>query len=564
MPNRPVLIDTFIAVPGIAEIIGIGGVRQPRGEAQEVEVEVIVASNLGSSKFDPAQDVSVHWIGCGQLDLLVPGSRWREGKRVGLARGRTVEAKFERAWREKVGTGVHPQPLGRPFPSSLFAGVGGLLLRRFRAETEPAPDRGDPDLVLLPPMELLRALFGMSNGFLLEMFDGIRNPAVSGERGLISRRLSHLREDGTVVLEAGRDLSRDEAIIAAAIVTDDAIRKLHDAAFQQLSVDPEARAGRSTQLTLKWPWSTPVPIRLVGRWVKRTDGPARFIASRIEAIGLPLSFKRVEVRHPGSPKGACEDLPPPDGRTRPANARLVVLTTGRAASTVRRPAEVGTGTLDLTTAKDIEVVSVACGGNARRDRAGIGEEPRDAAPFGSGGRQPLADPEVGAAVVKRKSGPGETPDRPAVDALRMTWKALQSACASRGWTLRAMLKPGRAFGEPAHGGFDFAREPLVGLVVDTTGKRLLVVDRGSPTGDECSLGLLVPKDEVATMTDAALAAAARRACTSVDGRWRSRMLHQHPPREFRVTAVNRDARVWQSCDKYAAMLARRLASVLGS
>lgn len=428
MPNRPVIIDSFAEVPGTAEIVGVGGVRQPRGEAQEVEVEVVLASDMDEPGFDPARDVFSHWLGCGQLDLLVPGSRWVDGRRAGSMSGRTIQAAFEFVRAELVGTGAHPQPRGRPFPSRSFATTPGFLLRRVEADDRQAqPQSGDPELVLLPIMELLRALFGVSNGFLLELFDGIRNPAVSWERGLISRQLSRVSKDGTVVLEAGRDLSRDEAIIAAAVVTDDVIRGLHDSAFQQLSVRPEARDGRSIKLDVAWPWRTPVPMRLVGRWIARVDGSRRFIVARVEAIGLPLAFKRVEVRHPGSEKAAGDELPPPEGRTRPTNARLVVLTTGRAASPARRPAAVATGTLDLPTAKDVEVVSVACGGGVRRDRALIREEPRNAALFGSGGRQPGADPEVGAAAVRRRAEPGETSERSAVVALQLTWKALETA-----------------------------------------------------------------------------------------------------------------------------------------
>lgn len=67
-----------------------------------------------------------------------------------------------------------------------------------------------------------------------------------------------------------------------------------------------------------------------------------------------------------------------------------------------------------------------------------------------------------------------------------------------------------------------ARLPLLSYDrPEAEGSRLLVVDRGSPTGDECSLGLLVPKRSAVGLTDAALAASARAACASVDGRWGS-------------------------------------------
>lgn len=563
VPNRPVLVDSFIGVPGIAEIVGLGGVRQPRGEAQEVEVEVVVASDMDALGFDPVHDVSSHWIGCGQLDLLVPGSCWEAGEWKRSTLGHVIDASFACILkREEIGVGLHPQPHGRPFPSRRFGTVRGFLLHRVAQEEDARrkKSRKDPDWILLPPMELLRALFGVSSGFLLELFDGIRDPAVSGERGLISRRLSRMRDDGTVVLAAGRDLSRDEALAAAAVVADKAVRSLHDAAFQQLSVKPEPRDGQAVNLNLTWPWRVPVQIRLVGRWVGRVDAQPRFVASRIEAIAPPLPFTRVEVLHPGSENGAGRDLPPPDGRIRPANARLVVLTTGRAGSTGRRSVEVPTGTVDLLSAKEVEVVSIACGAGIRRDRAGIGEDSRDAAPFGTGGRQPGADPDVGAAALRRRAKPGEVADRPPIKALVDTWTALASACRSEGWRLDAQPVAG-AGGTTPHGGLDLANEPLVAIVRGER-SRLLVVDRGSPLGDERSLGLLLPRDE--GMSDCVLAIAARKACVMIDGSWRSpKVARPGVAPDFVVRGVARPVHVWNDPAAYAEFMRRRIASALG-
>lgn len=563
MPTRSTVIDSFIDVPGTAEIVGVGGVRQPRGEAQEVEVEVVVASDMDAPDFDPVRDVSSHWLGCGQLDLLAPGSCWEGGEWKRWSPGHTVKATFEcMEKREEVGVGLHPQTRGRPFPSRRFATVAGFLLRRVTVEGDAPTKRpwDDPEWVLLPPLELLRALFGVSSGFLLELFDGIRDPAVSGERGLVSRRLSRLREDGTVVLEAGRDLSRDEAVAAAAVIADEAVRSLHDSAFQQLSVEPEARDGRDINLSLAWPWRAPVRMRLVGRWVERAEAKPRFIASRIEAIAPPLPFTRVEVRHPGSEKGAGLDLPPPDGRIRPANARLIVLTTGRAGSTGRRSVQVPTGTMDLVSAKDVEVVSVACGASVRRDRAQIGEDPRDAAPFGTGGRQPGADPDVGAAALRRKAKPGEVQARPPLKALVDTWTALVSACRSEGWRLDAQPVAGTGRTTP-HGGLDLAKEPLV-AVVRVGGRRLLVVDRGSPLGDERSLGLLLPRNQ--GLGDRVLAVAARKACIAIDGSWRSpKVARLRVAPDFLVKGVARDLHLWNDPVAYADFMRRRIASAFG-
>lgn len=555
------MIEGFRKFSGTVEIVGLGGVSQPSGEAQEAEVAVLVASVWDQPDQGTVTEVKFARVGCGQLDLLVPGSRWRAGRHVGQADAVTISALFEFARDERLGAGADPQPArARPFPSRPIAAAPGFLLSRVRVENEVEAGRSNPrgpDLILLPQMELLRSLFGVSNGFLLELFDGIRNPAVSGERGLVDRARSSLRPDGTAVLMAGRVLSRDEALIAAAIVTDKALRRLHDSAFQQLSVSSEWHEGRSEYIDLRWPWQVPIPLELEGRWVTRTDKPTRFAVTRILSIGVPLPFTRVEVHHPGTESGAHGDLPPSQGRIRPPNARVVVLTTGRAASPSRRPVEIGTRAVGLSEAVGIEIVSVPRGGIARRDRGGIGEEPRDRAPFGTGGRMSGADSQVGAAVVRRNRSGSVSPDtRNLADALNMTWSALRMACESAKWELDALP----TFSQPSrgarHGGLDLSREPLVARV-EFGSRRLLVVDRGSPAGDECSLGILVPRD--ARVSDQALAVSARKICTSIGGRWRSPTIRRVRPAGFDIIAINRGTEVWQDAAAYARMLERRIA-----
>lgn len=104
------------------------------------------------------------------------------------------------------------------------------------------------------------------------------------------------------------------------------------------------------------------------------------------------------------------------------------------------------------------------------------------------------------------------------------------------------------------------REPLVARV-GIGDRRVLVVDRGSPAGDECSLGILVPLRT--DMTDRALAVAARKACRSLGGRWRSPMVRLIRPVDFQVIAINRGVEVWEDAGAYERMLGRRIASALG-
>lgn len=274
------IIEGFRDIPGIAELIGIGRVRQPSDGAQEVEVEVYLASDIDSTSFQPLEHVYCRWVGCGQLDLLVPGTQWRQGRIVGHRTAQAADADYVLARFENIGTGLHPQPPGRRFPSARIARAWGILLQRnaaFSATSSPSEAaldgeadnarRSGPELVLLPAIELVRSLFGVSNGFLLEMFDGIRSPAVSSERGLFDRTRSFVRDDGTVVLMAARHLSHQEAVMAAAIVADPAIGRLYNSVFQQLSVRSHPRSDSEAYLKLAWPWRVPVSMQMSGQWI---------------------------------------------------------------------------------------------------------------------------------------------------------------------------------------------------------------------------------------------------------------------------------------------------------
>lgn len=562
MSRRPFVIEQFRDLPGLAEIVGLGSVRQPFAEAQEVEIATLLSLTEDRADSDSASGTAIKWIGCGQLDLLVAGSRWRNGSPMPAGQSIRVSATFEAVRTEMIGVGAESQALNtRPFPSGPIATAPGFLLRRVVDPGDVEAGAGSstgPELILLPHMELLRGLFGVSNDVLLELFDGIRNPAMPGGRGLIDRKRCHLRDDGTVVLAARRNLTREEALVVAALITDASLLKLHDSVFQQLSVKPEWRDGRPVYLAVAWPWKAPVHLELDGRWVERAEGRRRFICTRLVSLGIPMPFRRVEVHHPGSEQGNTDHLPPPSDRLRPTNARLFVLTTGRAASPSRRSVEVGTDSMNLPMASAIEVISLPHGGVSRNDRGQIGEESRDDAPFGTGGRKPGADTEVGAADIRRgRAGPGEVPARSHLKALAVTWDALAAACTRAGWALTALPISRGSSANARFGGLDLPREPLV-AVVAAGGRRLLVVDRGSPLGDECSLGILVPAN--LARPDHQLAAAARRVCTSVYGRWRSRNL---VTRDFRVTGINRPTEVWDDQDAYVNLLRRRVASALG-
>lgn len=87
MTIRTPRIGDFGDIAGTAEIVGLGRVRQPSGGAQEVECQVLLATDIDRPSFNPDTDTTVRWIGCGQFDLLKSGSRWRGGTYAGHSIG---------------------------------------------------------------------------------------------------------------------------------------------------------------------------------------------------------------------------------------------------------------------------------------------------------------------------------------------------------------------------------------------------------------------------------------------------------------------------------------------
>ncbi|MCW2364830.1 hypothetical protein M2341_000277 [Sphingobium sp. B7D2B] len=561
MTSRSYMIEAFASSQDTLEIVGVGGVRRPFGNAQEAEVAVVVARYIESPDFDPQEDTKVVWIGCGQLDLLQVGSRWERGESRGFAPSQIVRAGFVFFRGEDLGVGEFPPPVGlRPFPSEVIGGTNGFLLKRIASSGKSDAKAGaaDPELLLLPQIELLRALFGVGSDILLELFDGIRSPIVSVDRGLIDRARSYFRDDGTAVLWLRRKVPEVQALIAAAIAVDPAVRWLHDSVFQQLSSQREWVAGHPVPINIDWPWRTPVQMELEGRWIERIGGHRRFIVTRLLSIELPVTFDKVEVHYPGAETSEDEYLPPREGRVRRANARVIVLTTGRAGSISRRPAEIGSSETGVSNRKQFKFSWVAHGNNARGHIGTIGEDPRDAGPFSTGSRQAGADPAVGFARIRR----GETnslhePQREQKEALDRTWKALFRACRDEGWSLDALPIDGIAARQHLHGGLNFNKEPLVACV-SVGARRAIIIDMGSPAGDERTLGILVSRNP--EKSDRALAAEARKLCRSVEGRWRSR--HLKVPPGIEIFAVNRAPQVWTNSDIYAAMLRRKIRSAL--
>lgn len=454
----------------------------------EAQIEVLLASDLDNPGFDPNANIYRRWVACGQLDLLTIGSRWKGRTPAGETEAKRYSASYQLLRIEPLGAGAdNPARCQRRMPTRIMAEAPCFLLERDAQEDS----SNKPRKVLLPQMELVRALFGVSSRLLVELIDGLRDPSVA-DRGIIDRSKSGLLPDGTVRLTCWRKPTDEEALILAAMMTDPALMRLHDEVFQQLVVQKEFRDNKPTWPWVSWPFSHPIALTIEGRWFERENGFTRFIATRITEIGLQLRFNRIEVHHPGAGDEQAPDrMPPPTGRMRSANARLVVLTTGRAPSPSRRPVEIASAHVVIPSSKGVAIDFVAKGGPPRPRTSTSGEDPREEGEFSSAGRESGADPNVGRAEIHRMVGGDVSSFATAREkALRATWNALVAAATSAGWRFTPYPVAGSSNMSARDGGFDFRREGiLVGL--DVGGRHVIVADERTAPQDYRSLGILV-------------------------------------------------------------------------
>lgn len=485
MSSNRFAIDAFRDLPGIFEIVALGRVLRPK-TVLEAKIEVLLASGLDDPGFNPQRDVETRVVACGQLDLLTVGSRWKGRRPAGETQAKRYSDSFRMEDVELLGAGAG-NPVGtRRLPTRSMAGAPCFLLER---QGEVA--RGDPRKVLLPQIELVRALFGVSSRLLIELIDGLRDPTVA-DRGILDRRNSGLLADGAVRVACWKKPTDEEALILAAMVADRKLMHLHDEVFQQLVVQKPYREDKWVWPRVSWPFDRSVTMTIEGRWFEREDGFPRFLATRITEIGLQLSFSRIEVHYRGAGEESVTDrLPPPIGRMRPSNARLVVLVADRAPTPSRRPAVIASGPVAIVESKGVAIDFIPTGGPSRPRSTTLGEDLREEGEFSTAGREPGADQVIGRAEIRRTVGGDASASTTIRElALRSTWTALSTAAASSNWRLTPYPVAGDGDMSARDGGFDFRREGiLAGLNVG--GRHVIVADERVAGHDHRSLGILV-------------------------------------------------------------------------
>lgn len=546
-----IFIRPFSDVPGIVEVVGIGRFRRPRGHANEAEMEVLLAAGMRTYAAIPDDDVHMRWIGCGQIDLVPVGSTWQEGRRVDARlidgyQGVLVNLPTP----EAIGVGANPQikPENLPMPTARIRGARGFACRLVEPE---GFTRDPPRMMLLPYTELVRAVFGVSSRTMVQLIDGFRHGPLASGRRLFDPIRSVALGNGRVRLHCDRRLTKREAVLAAMLVCNPLMRRFHDLVFQLLSVDPAWDRYNPAWLEVIWPFSAGIRCGFEGRWFDRDDQPSRFLVTRITRIDLPVEFDVIEMHRPAAP-GTELHLPFEASRLKSGRGAVFELVTGRAASGSWRSASLSTPDVEMINLDGVKVVDMPEGGTGTR-RAGDIMRDADEDTVHS-----TEIPAAGGEAVVRPVEVIRVPGEPAVfrtvqQALDKTWEAIRLLAMTNDWDV--VPHPSFPPKGPTAPAFDFRTDILFASIATPDGD-VLVVDFGSSSGDNRSMGLLIPENYGVNPAEIA---AVRRFAKAIDGRWHARGLKL---KGFRIVGVSRNAEVWADAEIYAELLSRRIEDAL--
>ena len=495
------------------EIVAIGRVVAPSGTAIEKSVEVFLTDDLDDRPMLKRNILGPYPVAVGQLDLLTIGSRWQAGAYLGRPDEMKVDGLFTCLGPGRLAGEDLQQPLtrseGRLTRHEIVAAVPTLVLER--SDAVPDDEAADRRFIV-PQIELVRALFGVSSRFIQQTVDGWRDPKTRNY-WIGKRELLQVREDGSITLRFLRKPARQEVVAYGLLRTDGKVRGMHDLVFQHLSVGTRHAA---TFLTAEWPFDQPVGLTFTCRPLTKPDGSTSVLVTKIESVAIDYAFSRIAVQHAGSSETPSDDLPIPSGVRRPTNARLKVLHGDRRPTSQRHTAIIPSEKVDLNASgidveytvvdeRDVRPPSVM--GEAQREEGGVSNDVADA----------QGDQDTGQALGQRADGAGEPVQKPELqDALRRTVAAVVHIADENGWSVTSWTVTGPRDSREVDGGFDLTREEVF-MALDVNGRLVVIADRG--TTGQTSLGVLVAvKGRARTADELALFRAASEKC---QGHWRS-------------------------------------------
>lgn len=490
------------------EILALGRVRDnPGPNNHEPQIEVCVG------KIDAANrttDPFVVWVGVGQLNLLVPGHRFKGGQPMGEAPKRHQRGRLSlhpQGRTETLGAGTFEGRLQANHTDSVSECPGWLLAHEsIKGDGKPAPK-----LVFLPKTVLIRALFGSSSTMLKQLVDGRRDKSVLPTRFSWDRESSSVDSKGNVVIVVDRKIDRADVMVLATLQSDPSkkLLKCYYSINQQFNVESGFRDENGLYLDFEWPWSAAVEFEFRGRWLRRmpkssaapdSKWPSRFVIDEITKIFSPYPISSIEVRYPDEMLRDPE-APPSAGRTllaKPGARTIrsdVAPKKARGYSTIDR---VGTSFASLDSLEIKWTPGIVYKGppgiSIRPDEVD-GETFLSTDDAVSGG-----DAATGQVNIRRSSKSQRAPATNAALAhgqsiqagRRKTWEALESLAANHTWHVSYFVDGDPPSKLEAYRVADF-KEPPVLAIVDTNAGLVAVADVGSTPDWPASLGVCAVK-----------------------------------------------------------------------
>ncbi|MGO9135989.1 MAG: hypothetical protein ACLP8A_18355 [Methylovirgula sp.] len=552
MSTRPLIkIDGFAR---LVEVVGYGKVHKPSGGGAEVEIEVFLAHPDPATRytFSRSERAISRLIGCGQLPLMPIGSRWQNGRMIEHRRSPPTSNLI--SFRSVIDLSDLVED-----DDARFYPLRGQEQAPFYKVM--LGDTYEHKVAIIPVMEFIRALFGASSGFLRQMFDGIRNPAVTRDRFLIDRSNSGWKNKETVLLSCSRRPTRAEAMTSALILTNEKVRRAHDAVFAKLSASRSWHNEGSEFVEMPYPFGMPVQCSFESRWIlieapKKGPQP-RMLITRILSMVPPCEFKTIEVIYPGGTH--VEDLPQPQERQQVTHASALRLQTKRAPGSGRAAIDATAAGVSFEDAKVIEITYKPHGSGARPEQTLRQDHQREeieasTADRRSGGGTDVAHVEIRSNQRNSSHGVSNAPDVH-LASLMLTCAAVAYLATQNNWRIaRGPDRQGKLPLVKVQG--EGWQADLLFMILETDFGPVVIADMGSVEGDPRALGLIARRsgkgiDQWATYQILNLT-------KKTGGRWFG---HEDELKGFEIKAIRRPGNAWHDEKHYAQLIARGINSL---
>jgi hypothetical protein len=548
---KPRIINV-LTFPETHEVVGHGRARNASSaRSNQAEVEVVLAPLGRNLLFEPKVPTVSSWIGCGELATVPVGSRWRNGKAVGSRRmpdafvgeGKitSISTISLRDWGGGKGAAYFPINGVASGPCFVFELKGGTL-----------------EKVIVPMTEVLRTMFGRTSDLLLQLYGGrVADEARRfqiPERPENPERLLKPDPDGKLSMRYERAPSRQEALIAAMVLTDDRLAESFFGVSNDLRSSLRWHDVEGVPVVATCPLGEGTRIAFEGRWIGRASPPSRlFLVTRLLSATYTPAFRLLEVSFPSSK--VDPRLPANYERTTIGPVETIHVRAERDPAPGRPTLEIETpgAVVTLVTGVDFRLLPEEPESAAPQSSVRV-EDDRDDAEGSSGDAVQGGDRKV-RRVTTRDEDLLKGPD-PREVSMSATHAAIKTFAASHGW--KTSYYRGVPFEDVGQG----FRILLVGVVAGgDDGVEVMICDGGESNTKTRSIGLVRKSD--GTPFDARDMKMLKRFILDEDAHWRGRE-KLAAAKDWIIAPVLRDCVPSKNLALYAERIAVQIGKLIRS